>query len=168
MVGTRGVVHHVSRNAARHVRTSRVDDLHAGPTLRAEVHDGDKVPEHTSDALAVKVAVARCDPVHSSVGGVGQVIDGFVVSATRTVVVQLAGFAAASCARQVTVVLPRANPEPDIGLQPSSTAMPQLSLRLGPANETGVVAPEHSTAAGVEQVIDGPVLSTTVTSAPHI
>src|SRR5262245_18066789 len=134
----------------------------------AGLHDGDKVPAHTSDALAVNVAVVLCDPVHSSVCGVGHVIDGCVVSTTRTVVVQLAGFAAASCARQVTELSPRAKPEPDGGLQPSSTAMPQLSLRLGPANDTGVVAPAHSTAAGVEQVIDGPVLSATVTSAVHV
>ncbi len=49
-------------------------------------------PAHTSDALAVSVAAALSSPVHSSVWGAGHVIDGSVVSTTRTVVVQLDWF----------------------------------------------------------------------------
>src|SRR5262245_47193929 len=40
----------------------------------AGLHDGVNAPAHTSDEVAVKVAVARSDPVHSSVCAVGHVI----------------------------------------------------------------------------------------------
>jgi hypothetical protein len=127
--------------------------------------EGVSGPAHVSEALAENVAAALRDPVHSRVIAAGQVTAGALVSTTATVVSHDEAFCAPSCALQVTFVAPSANPDPEAGAQPSSVAAPQLSVACGPPKDTGVVAPAHSAGDGdAGQVIDGPVLSTTVTS----
>jgi hypothetical protein len=97
----------------------------------------------------------------------GQVIAGGCVSFTVTVKEHVAVLPAPSVAVQVTVVRPTGNVEPDTGEQ-TTVGDPQLSV-ADAVNETTA---EHWPAAagtlmGDGQVIDGGVVSTTVTVAMH-
>ena len=90
----------------------------------------------TRRTLAVSVAAALSSPVHLERLGAGHVIDGSVVSTTRTVVVQLdwrSGVSPIVRAAADHRVAAKANPEPDAGVQPSPKLTPRLSEMLGAA-----------------------------------
>ena len=107
--------------------------------------------------------------VHSTFGKLaGAVMLGFVVSTTVTVKLQLPTLftgEASSLSEQVTVVLPKANDEPETGEHPFEMARPQLSAPTVAAANVAVALldPVHSVVTVVGQVMDGAVLSTTMT-----
>jgi len=107
--------------------------------------------------------------VHSTFGKLaGAVMTGFVVSCTFTVKLQLPTFGgeASSLSEQVTVVLPRPNDESEVGEHPFEVTIPEQLSVPGVASAKVAFAPldpVHSVVTSTGQVIDGAVLSTTVT-----
>jgi hypothetical protein len=118
---------------------------------------------HTSEAVELNSTTVPPMPVHSTVRLVEHVSAGPVESWTVTINEHVFVFPEASETEQVTVVAPTLKVDPDGGVHVVVGLPSQRSLAITSNCTNAPVAPVHSSVRLVEHVMDGALVSVTMT-----